>query len=139
MIILVCVGWLGFANGHEQNIVGLLVNINLLFFYGAPLQTIKTVITEKSSDSIHVPTMIMNWFNTSFWALYGLVKLDPVIYLPNMVGLFFGIAQGVLCLLYPRKVEPDVDMEPLLQDAGDEAGESEDQIHSSQDSADVLL
>jgi solute carrier family 50 protein (sugar transporter) len=139
MIILVCVGWLGFANGHEQNIVGLLVNINLLFFYGAPLQTMKTVINEKSSDSIHAPTMIMNWFNTSFWALYGLAKLDPVIYLPNMVGLFLGIAQGVLCLLYPRRVAPDLDMEPLLQDAGDEAGEAEDQIHSSQDSAEVLL
>jgi hypothetical protein len=33
--ILVCVGWLGIANGREKEIIGIFVNINLLFFYGA--------------------------------------------------------------------------------------------------------
>jgi hypothetical protein len=61
IVILVCVGWLGLVDGHEVPTIGLLVNINLIFFYGAPLQTLKTVITEKCSDSIHAPTMVMNW------------------------------------------------------------------------------
>ena len=33
--ILVCVGWLGIAKGREKEIIGIFVNINLLFFYGA--------------------------------------------------------------------------------------------------------
>jgi hypothetical protein len=61
ILILVSVGWLGLVDGHEVPTIGLLVNINLIFFYGAPLQTLKTVITEKCSDSIHAPTMVMNW------------------------------------------------------------------------------
>jgi len=113
--ILVSVGWLGMTNGHQIETIGILVNINLLFFYGAPLQTIKTVVSEKNSASIHRPLMRMNWLNTSLWVFYGLVaKNDPVIYGPNAVGLIFGLIQGVLCCIYPARVEPDVDTEPLL-------------------------
>jgi solute carrier family 50 protein (sugar transporter) len=137
-VILVCVGWLGLLNGQEKNTIGVLVNINLIFFYGAPLQTMQQVINEKCSDSIHTPTMVMNWFNTSFWLMYGLAKFDPVIYLPNMIGLFLGITQGVLCLLYyPRRGEPDVDMQPLLQEEQEEV-ESEVPVASNQDSPGIL-
>lgn len=117
-IVLVCVGWL--VDGREKFTIGVIVNINLIFFYGAPLQAMNQVINEKSSDSIHVRTMVMNWFNTSFWLMYGVVKLDPVIYLPNTIGLFLGITQGALCLLYPRREEPDIDMQPLLQQEEEE-------------------
>jgi solute carrier family 50 protein (sugar transporter) len=117
LVILVSVGWLGVTNGHEVATIGVLVNINLLFFYGAPLQTIKTVIAEGSSESIHRPLMRMNWLNTSFWVLYGYgARHDTVIYGPNAVGLLFGIIQGVLCCIYPAKVDVDIDSEPLLVD-----------------------
>jgi hypothetical protein len=65
-------------------------------------------------------------FNTSFWLLYGLAKLDPVIYAPNMIGLLLGIIQGVYSLIYPRRGNPEVDIQPLLQDDPDEFGEPED-------------
>jgi uncharacterized protein with PQ loop repeat len=117
LTILVCVGWLGMTKGHQVETIGVLVNINLLFFYGAPLQTIETVISEKNSASIHRPLMRMNWLNTSFWVLYGLVgRNDPVIYVPNAIGLLFGLIQGLLCCLYPGRAEPDVDVEPLLSE-----------------------
>jgi uncharacterized protein with PQ loop repeat len=114
--ILVCVGWLGVANGHERAVMGVLANINVIFFYGAPLQTMQTVIGEKSSESIHVPTMIMNLLNTCFWILYGLAKEDPVIYFPNIIGFGLGVIQMLLCLIYPARIDPDLDMNPLLQD-----------------------
>ena len=66
--VLLWVGW--FHPTTTQNasqIVGLVVNVNLVFFYGAPLNTIMQVIQTKCSDSIHVPTMVLNWVNTSFW------------------------------------------------------------------------
>lgn len=102
-IILVGVGWLVAFRGYEQQIIGLLVNINLVFFYGAPLQTMKIVLQEKSSDSIHNPTVIMNIINALFWISYGLARNDLIIYLPNGVGLVLGIIQGILCLVYPPK------------------------------------
>jgi Sugar efflux transporter for intercellular exchange len=59
------------------------------------------VISERSSASIHAPTMIMNWMNTSFWIAYGLARRNPVIVIPNSIGLLLGILQGVLRLAYP--------------------------------------
>eukprot|EP00934_Nitzschia_sp_Nitz4_P009006 Nitzschia sp. Nitz4//scaffold61_size107673//31588//32495//NITZ4_004229-RA/size107673-snap-gene-0.108-mRNA-1//-1//CDS//3329555692//8996//frame0 len=117
VVILVSVEWTGVVS-HPDTAIGVLVNINLLFFYASPLQTMKTVITEKDAGSIHKPTMVMNWINTSFWIAYGWVaRKDPVIYGPNAVGLSFGLIQGFLCCCYPSRVQPsDLDQRPLLED-----------------------
>ncbi len=116
--ILVCVGWMGIGKGHEEAIIGIIVNINLLFFYGAPLQTIQTVIAEKSSDSIHTPTMILNCTNAGFWGAYGIAINNIVIYGPNGIGFFLSLCQAVLCCMYPKNPaegsSPDVDLTPLL-------------------------
>lgn len=56
----------------------------------------------KCSDSIHVPTMVLNWSNTSFWLAYGVARKDPIILIPNAIGLLLGLMHGLLCLLYPR-------------------------------------
>ncbi len=120
LAILVCVGWLGIADGHEKEIVGILVNINLLFFYGAPLQTIKTVLLEKSSESIHTPTMILNCVNAGFWGAYGIAINNIVIYGPNGIGFVLGLSQAFLCCMFPKKSSDDVsssdavDPTPLL-------------------------
>jgi solute carrier family 50 protein (sugar transporter) len=126
VLILIWVGWL--QPGNEATTIGLIVNVNLIFFYGAPLQTMQTVIKDRASNSIHVPTMMMNWFCTSFWLLYGIAQLDPVIYAPNAIGLLLGITQGILCLMYPRREAPnvDVDMQPLLLgEVDDQEGQAE--------------
>jgi solute carrier family 50 protein (sugar transporter) len=89
---------------QPATIVGLLVNANLVVFFGAPLQSLKEVLRTKQSDSIHRPTLWMNYLNTTFWILYGgFVRFDVMIVLPNVCGLSLGIAQGVLCLLYPQR------------------------------------
>ena len=111
-LTLVWVGWIHPAN--PTYVLGIVVNMNLVFFYGAPLQAMKTVIKENQSDSIHMPTLIMHIFNTAFWMAYGVARRDPVILLPNAVGLFLGVIQGVLRLLYPKS-PPDGTFEPLQQ------------------------
>jgi hypothetical protein len=120
VLILIWVGWL--QPGNEAATIGLIVNVNLVFFYGAPLQTMQTVIKDRSSSSIHVPTMMMNWLCTSFWLLYGIAQLDPVIYAPNAIGLLLGITQGILCLIYPIRAASNVDTQPLLLGEVDEQG-----------------
>mmetsp|Transcript_24147 Transcript_24147/g.56962 ORF Transcript_24147/g.56962 Transcript_24147/m.56962 type:complete len:276 (-) Transcript_24147:2449-3276(-) len=117
---LVVVGWFKIAKGYEKEIVGILVNINLLFFYGAPLQTIKTVIQEKCSDSIHTPTMVLNCINAGFWGAYGIAINNIVIYGPNGIGFFLGCIQAVLCCTFPKSTPPvDVDDTPLLDGTED--------------------
>jgi solute carrier family 50 (sugar transporter) len=101
-VVLVYISWLYPKNGDPASLVGVLVNINLVVFYAAPLKTIQTVIAERNSASIHYETMVMNWINTSFWIGYGCARRDLIIIIPNATGLMLGLAQGALCVLYPR-------------------------------------
>mmetsp|Transcript_36192 Transcript_36192/g.40273 ORF Transcript_36192/g.40273 Transcript_36192/m.40273 type:complete len:226 (+) Transcript_36192:246-923(+) len=125
MAILVCVGWLGICEGNEKEIIGLLVNINLLFFYAAPLQTMKTVFSEKRSNSIHPPTMILNCTNAGFWGAYGMARSDIVIWGPNSIGMLLGLTQALLCCLFPKNSNQillaGVDNRPLLDDHDDDS------------------
>jgi solute carrier family 50 protein (sugar transporter) len=91
-----------FTNSVKQNIVGGIVIGNLLFFYGAPLSTIATVLKTRNSRSIHVPTMITNTANGAFWCAYGIAVQDYLIGGPNGVGAFLGGIQILLCVLFPH-------------------------------------
>ena len=90
--------------GHEEMkfIVGVAVNINLIFFYAAPLSTIATVIRTKNSASIHFWTMAMNTSNAFFWCVYSLAIQDYYILIPNGLGFLFGLIQVALYLCFPR-------------------------------------
>ena len=133
-ILLVCVRWLGGLLQQQgvyvpkpQTVVGMLVNINLVFFYGAPLQTMKRVLETKSSDSIHTPTVTMNVINAVFWMSYGLARDDVIIYGPNGVGLVLGIGQVALCCLYPKRLQSL----SMLGSAGEEETEEFRSVLSS--------
>jgi solute carrier family 50 protein (sugar transporter) len=94
-----------FSNKTNQFIVGLIVNLNLVFFYGAPLSTIWKVLASHNSVSIHIPTMAANTANGSFWTAYGIAVGDPFIYVPNAMGAGLGVIQIILIILFPRKVD----------------------------------
>lgn len=115
-VILIYTSWLYPHNYDPASLVGIVVNINLIVFYAAPLKTIQTVISERNSASIHYETMVMNWINTSFWIGYGIARRDLVIILPNGTGLLLGIAQGILCLLYPRQPQQGIAARLSLQE-----------------------
>lgn len=125
VVILVSVGWSGFiqTKATQKEMIGLLVNINLLFFYGAPLHTMKDVLNEKCSNSIHTPTVLLNCINAAFWAAYGFAVNDIVVYGPNGLGLLLGLIQALLCCVFPKRhteALTDVDPRPLLQETGNE-------------------
>ena len=56
----------------QEFIVGMGCNLNLVFFYGAPLSTIMTVLKTRSSASIHLPSMLTSTANGAFWCAYGI-------------------------------------------------------------------
>jgi hypothetical protein len=99
---LVLVGWFGIFQGMEAQAVGFLVNVNMIFFYAAPLTTMKIVVDTRCSDSIHGPTITLNCVNAAFWFLYGAARRDIVVWGPNSLGLCLGVVQVLLCLWYPK-------------------------------------
>jgi len=101
--VLIYVCWIDVDAETEQivSLLGLINNACLLLYYGAPLQALMKVVRERSSASIHRPTMLLSWVNTSFWIVFGFVRQDWYIIFPNLTGLVLGLAQGVLCVMYP--------------------------------------
>ena len=98
-----------FSQATNELIIGCVVNLNLVFFYGAPLSTILTVLRTRSSLSIHIMTMATNTANGAFWTAYGLAVLDPFIYVPNGLGAALGVVQIFLVLTFPRIPLEEVD------------------------------
>jgi len=94
----------GSGDKAAQKIVGYVVNINTIFFYGAPLSRISTVLKTKKSDTLHFPTMVTNSLSAGLWVAYALAPQinDPFIYVPSGLGLAFGILQFVLWIVFPK-------------------------------------
>ncbi|KAL3807274.1 hypothetical protein ACHAXA_004090 [Cyclostephanos tholiformis] len=86
---------------HMKFVIGVAVNMNLIFFYAAPLSSVVTILRSKTSASIHHRTMIMMSLNAFFWCVYSLAIRDYYILLPNGIGLVLGLVQMMLCALYP--------------------------------------
>lgn len=92
---------------QRELIIGIAVNINLSFFYGAPLSIIYTVLKEKDSASIHFRTMIMNTACSLFFCLFGFGIMDYLIIVPNGIGVFLGAVQLLLRTIIPNKSNTD--------------------------------
>lgn len=132
-----------FQGDTNQLICGVVVNVNLLFFYGAPLSTIVQVLNHKNSVSIHLPTMITNTANGSFWTAYGIAVMDPFIFVPNGIGALLGVIQFLLCLVFPRQptvVDETEEGQPAVQLEGIPAKEGtlEEGLSSSQESGEIV-
>mmetsp|Transcript_8342 Transcript_8342/g.11475 ORF Transcript_8342/g.11475 Transcript_8342/m.11475 type:complete len:354 (-) Transcript_8342:39-1100(-) len=108
LITIVSLGRSIMDDNTRVTLIGVCVNCNLVFFYGAPLSKIATVIETKSSRLIHIPTMTASLLNGSLWLFYGLALGDVYVSIPNGFGALLGVIQLLLCLVYPRHghVEP---------------------------------
>ncbi|CAB9515828.1 Bidirectional sugar transporter SWEET2a [Seminavis robusta] len=95
----------------KQWIVGGASNLNLLFFYGAPLSTIATVLRTRNTASIHFLTMVTNTANGCFWAAYGFAIMDFLIFVPNGLGALLGFVQLALYVTFPRVMSTDDDQQ----------------------------
>ena len=123
LIVISIILFGSFGPSTDQLIVGSVVIGNLLFFYGAPLSTIFRVLKTQNSASIHIPTMVTNTLNGTFWAAYGFAVKDHFVSVPNGIGALLGVIQFFLCFVFPRKptvVEDDsvpaVELEGSVKD-----------------------
>lgn len=79
-------------------------NIAVLFcvaMFGSPLAALQTVLQTKSAKSIPLPFTLATVLNCVLWSVFGLFGMkDGNIYVPNLLGLGFGLAQVLLKLKY---------------------------------------
>lgn len=118
VIILSTTSLIPVSNEEMKFIVGVAVNINLIFFYAAPLSTIAMVIRTRNSASIHFWTMAMNTSNAFFWCVYSLAIQDYYILIPNGLGFLFGLIQVALYQCFPRSDALEVSESELSGDEG---------------------
>lgn len=73
----------------------------VMLLNASPLVAIKTVIQQKSADSIPMSFTLASIACCFFWSIVGLEQFhDWVVYFPNLVGLSFGLAQLGLKVAY---------------------------------------
>jgi uncharacterized protein with PQ loop repeat len=74
---------------------------------GSPLATLASVIKDKSTHSLPFLTSLATFFNALSWALYGIIEAnDPIIYVPNLIGLFLACIQLSLFVIYGIHTDP---------------------------------
>lgn len=121
LIIFASLSFLQESQTVKADVIGILVNCNLVIFLSSPLSSIVKVIRTKNSISIHIPTCILCILNSSFWVAYGIAIFDPFVIVPNLLGLIMGIIQAALICLYPPsdssviEIEGCVDTTPLIE------------------------
>jgi len=109
LIVITCLVFIPMTAHTRTRIVAIIGNMLLVFFYAAPLSTIMTVLRTRSSATIHVPTMLLNTANSSFWFVYTLFQNDPWQYVANGIGSVVGLVQIVLACIFPNKYIEDDD------------------------------
>lgn len=97
-----------FPMEKAASILGGLGVIICLILFGSPLSALKTVIETKSAKSIPLPFTLGTVVNCLAWAILGLTSGDFNIYFPNTIGLFFGLVQIALKLIYGDDIDPTV-------------------------------
>jgi len=117
-VILVVAAILGYE-GYVEYLGSLGVCMSI-FLLGSPLSTLATVIRNKNTNALPFYTSLTTFMNALSWFLYGAIESkDPMIYVPNFVGLLLACVQLSLFALFGMPKGPDVALsDDLLLDDG---------------------
>ena len=95
-MILILSGW----HGRVHALGRISVLFSIAFFY-SPLSVMRTVIRTRSARSIPLPLTLATVVNCVLWSTVGWFEMrDANVYVPNTLGLSFGVAQVALKLIY---------------------------------------
>ena len=104
----------GDVQNIPQKVVGYTVNIVMIFFYGAPLSSMGTVLRTKKSDTIHIPSTIASFLENFLWFCYGVYpENDPFIYVPCGLGVTFCLILFALRAMFPKSNQAEVEARGL--------------------------
>mmetsp|Transcript_24913 Transcript_24913/g.42399 ORF Transcript_24913/g.42399 Transcript_24913/m.42399 type:complete len:226 (-) Transcript_24913:94-771(-) len=106
--LLLC---MGLAYGGGAPWVGYLGVALCVAMFASPLAALKVVLETKSAKAIPLPFTIASVVNCFLWSVIGIFDMDDYnIYVPNLLGLLFGLIQVVLKLIYmeEKSVAPEL-------------------------------
>lgn len=88
---------------YPLGMIGVCLSVILM---GSPLATLRTVVEEKSTNSLPVATSVTTFLNALSWSAYGIIEAkDPIVYIPNLIGLFLASIQLSLYFIYGLPTE----------------------------------
>lgn len=84
----------------SREIVGWSSVILSCLMYVGPLSRLRKAIKEKSSKEMPLPFALVGYANALAWVVYGIVKKDPILYLPCILGLASSSTQIIINVLW---------------------------------------
>ncbi|WCJ36312.1 Bidirectional sugar transporter SWEET10 [Euphorbia peplus] len=97
---------------HGANRVKFLGWICLIFalsVFVAPLAIVRKVIKTKSVEYMPFGLSLFLTISAIFWFLYGYLKHDYYVAIPNILGFLFGVVQMLLFFIYRKPANAKVD------------------------------
>jgi len=106
----------------DQEIIGSFGVCLAVFLMGSPLSTLRTIINERSTASLPFLTSLTTFSNALSWSLYGLIIAhDPMVYIPNILGLLLAIFQLTLFVIFGFDKDANSNNNDIFSSKNDEA------------------
>ncbi|XP_063822247.1 sugar transporter SWEET1 [Ostrinia nubilalis] len=88
--------------------LGLLACSLTLLTIAAPMSKLFYVIKVKSTECLPFPMILMSFFVSFLWFLYGCIQDDTYLVVPNFIGAALAMAQLSLFVMYPNKPQSPI-------------------------------
>ncbi|CAH0604569.1 unnamed protein product [Chrysodeixis includens] len=85
-----------------------------LLTIAAPMSKLLYVFRVKSTECLPFPMILMSSFVSTLWFLYGVIKDDPFLTVPNLIGDVLAVAQLSLFVIYPNKSQSPGSLKHIL-------------------------
>ncbi|XP_053625273.1 sugar transporter SWEET1 [Plodia interpunctella] len=85
------------------NRLGLLACSLTLLTVASPMSKLFYVMKVKSTECLPFPMILMSFFVSLLWFLYGAFARDPYLMLSNAIGAVLAVCQLSLFIFYPRR------------------------------------
>ena len=115
--MMACVLWtiLQFSGQDPAWLIGKVGMVFGVLLFASPLTVLRVVIETKSALSIPLPFTIASTINCFLWSVSGLWQLgDPNIYIPNLLGLGFSLAQLALKVYYQENLLDEIALDAQM-------------------------
>lgn len=89
--------------GTQSMAHGMVLLIASFACFCAPLPNLYTLIKRQDASTIFLPLCLGQLLHNVLWTLFGLLKMDPALFVPHMFGGLTMIAQVLIRLVYGRK------------------------------------
>ncbi|XP_003743689.1 sugar transporter SWEET1 [Galendromus occidentalis] len=89
-------------------VAGYMGVISSLAYFASPLLLLAKVLQTRCSQCLPLPLIVSSFCTASLWTLYGLLREDSFIVVPNGIASVITSSQLFLICIFPRKPQGDL-------------------------------